>query len=354
MSDRRFDPTPHRRRQARQRGHVARSHDLVSAVLLLAGLGVLAVAGQGLVRFLGGYTASQLGGGAWLSIDAEAVSAHFMTTLGGLARHVLPLFGIVVLGAVAANLAQTGFLFLSERVAPDLSRLDPFRGFARLFSLDNTSRVGFSLAKIVVIGAVAWLDLYAKRDTLLGLGGGTVAQIASFAASVMLWTSLKIGVALLVLALLDYGLQRWKHHRNLKMTPQELREEMRDAEGDPELRARRRRVREQLAFGRLAGAVPRADVVLTGGDGSAVAIRYDAASTAPPTVVAKGIGPLAGRIRQLAARHGVPVIEQGRLAATLHRDVDVGQPIPRAQFGPVARILAQVYQHQGREIPEAA
>jgi len=349
-----LDPTPHRRQEARRQGHVARSHDLVSAVLLLLGLVVLAIAGEELVRFLGGYTAGQLGGAAWLSTDAAAMQAHFVEILRGLSRHLLPLFGLLVLGAVATHLAQGGFLLLPQRVAPDISRLDPLAGLRRLFSLDGTSRLGFALVKILVIGAVAWLDLYAKRDVLLGLGAGTVGQIASFAAGVVLWTSMKIGVALLVLALADYGLRRWKLERDLRMTPQELREEMRNVEGNPEVRARRRRASEQLVTSRLLASVPRADVILSGASGAAVALRYDPASSVPPTLVAKGAGALAERIRQLAARHGVAVVDRRRLAETLHREVDVGRPIPQQHYAAVARILAQVYQQQGRETLDAA
>jgi flagellar biosynthetic protein FlhB len=353
-ADRTFDPTPHRRREARKRGHVARSHDLASAVLLVAGLVVLAVAGGGLVQFLAGYTAHQLGGPAWLSTDAVAMQSHFVQTLRGLSRHVLPIFGLLALGAVVANLGQTGWLFLPDRLAPDVARLDPLRGLRRLFSFDAVARLGLGLVKMLVIGAVAWFDLYAKRDSLLALGGHGVAQIASFAASVLLWTSLKIGVALLVLAVIDYGVRRWKYERDLRMTPQELREEMRDAEGDPEVRARRRRAGEQWALGRVIGAVPRADVVLTDAAGTAVAIRYESGPADVPTLVAKGTGALAARIRQLAARHGVAVLEEKRLAQSLHRDVDVGQAISRDHYAAVARILARVHQHQGRQPADAA
>jgi flagellar biosynthesis protein FlhB len=352
--DRTFDPTPHRRREARKRGHVARSHDLVSAVLLVAGLVVLALVGEGLVRFLGGYAAQQLGGPAWLATDVASVESHFAETLRGLSRHVLPIFGLLVVGAIAANLGQIGWMFLPERVAPDASRLDPLRGLQRLFSFDSASRLGLGLVKILVIGAVAWFDLYAKRDAILAMGGLGVGQIVSFAASVLLWTSLKIGVALLVLAVLDYGVRRWKYERDLKMSPQELREEMRDAEGDPEVRARRRRAAEQWAQGRLLGAVPRADVVLTSGAGLAVAIRYESGPADVPTLVAKGTGSLAVRIRQLAARHGVAVLEERRLAQALHRDVDVEHAIPRDHYAAVARILAQVHQNQARQPADAA
>ncbi|MBN2215805.1 MAG: EscU/YscU/HrcU family type III secretion system export apparatus switch protein, partial [Pirellulales bacterium] len=227
-------------------------------------------------------------------------------------------------------------------------------GLRRLFSPATASRLGFGVLKIVVIGAVAAVDLYAKRETLLALSGGSVAQIASFASAMLLWTSLKIGAALLALALADYGLQRWKHERDLRMTPQELREELRDLEGDPAVRSLQRRMRQELVSDRLLAAVSRADVVLAGASGAAVAIRYNPESSVPPVLVAKGAGELAQRIRRRAVAHGVAVIDRRRLAETLDREVEPGRPIPREHYAAVARILAQVHHQQGRELPEAA
>lgn len=354
MPSRIFAPTPHRRREARKQGHVARSHDLTSAVLVVLGLIVLALGGEGLVRFLGGYAAQQLGGPAWLAVDAASVQSHFADTLRGLGRHVLPLFGLLLVGAIGSNLGQTGWLFLPERIAPDVARLDPLRGLRRLFSLDSASRLGLALIKILLIGAVASIDLYSQRESILALGGQGLAQIALFVAGALLWMSLKIGIALLVLAVLDYGVRRWKYEHDLKMTPQEFREEMRDAEGDPQVRARRRRAAEQWTLGRLAGAVPRANVVLTSAAGLAVAIRYEPGLDDVPTLVAKGTGPLAARIRQLAVRHGVAVLEESRLAQSLHRDVETGHPIPGDHYAAVARILARVHQAQASHPADAA
>ncbi|HLA86337.1 MAG TPA: EscU/YscU/HrcU family type III secretion system export apparatus switch protein [Thermoguttaceae bacterium] len=354
IAERTLDPTRRRRQQAREQGRVARSRDLASAVLLLVGLGALIVGGEGLVRFLSVYTAEQLGGAAWLATDVATMKSHFGGVLRGLARHLLPLFGLLMVGAAAAHLVQTGFLFLPDKAAPDFARLDPIRGLRRLFSLEGTSRLGWGLLKILVIGAVAWFDLSARRDALLGLGTASLPAIASFASSVLLWTSLKIGVALLALGVFDYGLRRWRHERELRMTPQEMREEMRLLEGDPAIRARRRRVQEQGSADRAIHAVSQATVVLAAGDGPAVALRYDPASTAVPTVIAKGDGATAERMRQLAGRHKIPVLDEGRLARTLHRDVAAGRPIPSEHYAAVARILAGLSPCRGGELPGAA
>jgi flagellar biosynthetic protein FlhB len=344
------EPTPHRRQQAREQGQVAKSHDLGSAALLILGLVCLMALGGGLVDFFGEYTRHQLGGDAWLSADPGFTVAEWNRTLLALARTVLPILAILLLVAVGISVLQTGFLFLPEKLAPDLTRLDPIRGFQRIFSLSNAVHLVLGIFKILVVAAVAFVSLYQQRDTILGLTGLEVPEIARYLVQILLWTSVKIGLALLVLALLDYGFQRWKHEQDLKMTPREVREEMKNLEGNPEVIARRRQVQRQLAMHRLSEAVPKADVVISNPTELAVAIQYEPQTMAAPIVVAKGAGVLAQRIRRLALEHGIPIVEKKPLAQALYRDVEVNQPIPEDKYAAVAEVLAYVYQLQGRTI----
>lgn len=345
------EPTPHRRQQAREQGQVAKSQDLASAVLLILGLICLMMLGGGLVDFLGQYTGRQLGGDAWLSVDLDFAVAEWNSALTALARTVLPIFGVLLLGAVGVNLFQIGFLFLPEKLAPDLTRLDPIKGVRRLFSLTNAVRLGFGIFKILVIATVAFVSLYQERDTILGMTGMDVPEIAHYLVQTLFWTAAKIGLALLVLALLDYAFQRWKHEQDLKMTPREVREEMKNLEGNPEVIARRRQVQRQLALNRLSDAVPKADVVITNPTELAVAIQYEPVSMAAPIVVAKGAGVLAQRIRRLALEHGIPIVEKKPLAQALYREVEINHPIPEDKYAAVAEVLAYVYQLQGKTIP---
>ena len=167
--DKTQDATPHRRQEARKQGQVAKSQDLGSAVLLLVGLLVLMMTGGGLIEYLGRYSADQLGGNAWLSADLDSFVRHFNDTLRELGKHLLPIFGLLLLGAIAVNLAQVGFLFLPDKLAPDITRLDPLKGLQRIFSLTSAMRLGFGLFKILVIGVVAAVSLYSQRERILGL-----------------------------------------------------------------------------------------------------------------------------------------------------------------------------------------
>ncbi len=345
------EPTPHRRQKARQEGHVAKSQDLGSAVLLLAGMLALLMSGGALIGFLRQYATRQLGGGAWLSADLDFIMVQWNATLWGLAKYVLPILGLVLLAAIGINVAQIGFLFLPAKLAPDFSRLSLLAGLRRLFSLPNAARLAFGLFKILVIAAVAFISLYSERETILGLTALSTPQIAGYVLKILVGTTIKIGLVLLVLALLDYAFQRWKHEQDLRMTPQEVREEMKNLEGDPQIIARRRLVQRQLVLNRLSTAVPKADVVITNPTELAVAIQYEPESMAAPIVVAKGAGLIAERIRKLALEHGIPIVEKKALARALYRDVDINRPIPHDKYAAVAEVLAYVYQLKGKKIP---
>ena len=164
-----------------------------------------------------------------------------------------------------------------------------------------------------------------------------------------LWTCLKIGVALLVLALLDYGFQWWKHEQDLRMTTQEMREELKTLQGDPQIAARRKAVQRQLALNRIGTAVPKASLVVTNPTELAIAIQYDIETMAAPVVVAKGAGSVALRIRRLALENNIPVVERKELARALFKHVDVGKPIPPEQYAAMAEVLRYVYQLQGKQ-----
>ena len=345
------DPTPHRREEARKQGQVAKSQDLGSAALLMIALLSLMALGGGLINFLGHYARQQLGGKAWLSTDLDFIINHHHDLLKGLAEHLLPIFGVLLVGAIAVNLAQIGVLFLPDKLMPDLSRLDPLKGFKRIFSLSNLMKLIFGLMKMGLVACVAFASLYVDREAVLGLTALEVPQIALYVVDIIFWTTVKIAAALLILAILDYAYQRWKHEQDMKMTQQEVREEMKNLEGNPEVISRRRQVQRQLALNRLGDAVPKADVVVTNPTELAIAIQYDPETMASPIVVAKGAGLIAQRIRLLALENGIPIIEKKPLAQALYREVDVNHAIPQDKYAAVAEVLAYVYQLKGKKMP---
>jgi flagellar biosynthesis protein FlhB len=352
--DKSQDPTPHRRQQAREEGQVAQSPDLASAGILIAGIVVLLILGGQMVEYFARLAQEQLGGEAWLSADRDFAVSQAYSTLLELFQVLAPIFGLLMLAGVLVHVFQTGLLWVPEKLALDFSRLSPLQGFQRIFSLSNAVRLVMGLFKVLIVSLVAFWSLYHRRDEILSVSALDLPQIARFIVDIILWTSLKIAIALLILAILDYMYQRWKHEQDLRMTPQEVREEMKNLQGDPAVIARRRQVQRQLALHRISSAVPKADVVVTNPTELAVAIQYDATTMNAPIVVAKGAGVIAARIRRIALENGVPVLERKPLAQALYRDVDLNRPIPDKMYAAVAELLAYVYQLKGKPLPGRA
>jgi flagellar biosynthetic protein FlhB len=264
---------------------------------------------------------------------------------------LLPILGLMMLGGILSSVMQVGFLWLPERVGLDISRINPASGMKRIFSLSGTARLGFGLFKVVVVSVVAGAVLWAKWDEVLRSTGLDAPVFAKFLVAITLHTVLWIGLALLILAVLDYGYQRWNYEQDLRMTHQEIREEMRNVQGDPQIVARRRAIQRQMVLNRISSSVPKADVIVTNPTELAVAIQYDPLEMAAPVVVAKGAGVLAQRIRRLALENNIPVVERKPLAQLLYKEVDINKPIPTDSYAAVAEVLAYVYQLQGKKVP---
>jgi flagellar biosynthetic protein FlhB len=255
--DKTHDPTPRRRQQAREDGQVVQSRDLASATLLLGSLLVLTFAGGVLIDFLVRTLTTNLGEQAWLSADRDLIVERCSGLAIGLGKALAPILGLMFVVAIFGQLWQTGFLFMPSRLAPDIARLNPAQGLQRLFSWRSIMRVGFGVFKLAVVGTVAYYSLDAQRDELLGMGSLELPQIALGMWQICLSTGLKIGVALVCLGIVDYGYQRWTFERDLRMTPQELREEMRDMQGSRQLNARRKQPLDSIH--KVASIVPTGD-----------------------------------------------------------------------------------------------
>ncbi len=348
------DATPHRRRQAREQGQVVKSMDLNSAGVLLGGLLVVYGLSAGLFDALGAFMSTQLSEAPLANYGAAEFAEQSQSIIDLLATSLLPLLGLMLGVAILLNVGQTGFIFTPSRLSPDISRIDPIKGFGRVFSLTSVMRLGFGVFKILIVAGVAFLSIYARRGELLLVPEWPAAKVGIFLLDILFWTAVQIAAALLLLAILDYWYQRWKHERDLKMTTQEVKDEMKNLEGNPELTARRKQVQRQLILNRLGQDVPKADFVVTNPTHLAVAVQYDMQSMAAPIVVAKGQGSMAERIRRIALEHEIPVLERKPLAQALFHNVEVNQPIPRDHYAAVAEILRYVYELKGKQLPEVA
>ena len=351
FGDKTHEATPYRRQKAREEGQVVRSQDLASAALLVGGLLILWYFGSSVANFLADMARQQLGGDAWLTFSIQDTS-HQAARIGyGLTLAFLPLLGLLALAALVTQMGQFGFLYLPQKLAIDWQRVNPLSNWQRIISWTSAIHLGFGLLKVLLITLVAGWSLWGERGRLMNLTDETTPEIAAYLFHVMLWTSLKIGGALVVLALFDYGYQFWKHEQDLRMTTQELKEEVKQQQGDPQIAARRRQIQRQMVLHRLSTAIPKADVIVTNPTHLAVALQYDHEKMAAPIVVAKGADLLAKRIRELALQNSVPVVERKELARVLYANVEIGQAVPAEQYAAVAEVVRYVYQLKGKKLP---
>lgn len=349
MGEKSEAPTPRRRQEAREEGDVARSADLTSGLILFGSVLLMWAFG---LRMLGALKAMMhtMLAGAWADNTAKPGDVGTVVAVAGdyAAQALLPIaLGVVVL-ALIGGLLQVGIMVTFKPLTPKLSKISPISGAKQLFSLRSLVRFGMSLAKVIVVAAVAAWCVHEDLPALVGLVSLDVQPLLAAAGSLVFWLAIKIAAVLLLLGLLDFAYQKWQKEQEMKMTKQEVKEEFKRMEGDPLVKQRRARVARQLAMQRLAQDVPKADVIVTNPTHYAVALQYDGDSMAAPKVIAKGADYMALRIRQLAAAHGVPVVERPPLARALWRNVEVGQQIPADHYAAVAEILAYVYRMQGR------
>lgn len=352
--DKKHDASPHRRQQAREKGQVARSQDMGSALVLL--LAVLALRwfgpqiGQTVATIMkAGFTQVR-----YWEADPRAASALVAASVLECLQALLPVM-LTVCGIVLINnWFQIGFLFLPDKITVDWKRINPLSGTKRLFDLPNLARLGFGLMKIALVAVVITLGLWGRWDMIMQAQALSVGEIGLLVWDTTIDMCIRTAVVLLLLAVLDYGFQWWKMEQDLKMTDEEMRDEMKMMNGDPHIAARRRQIQRQLVMNRMQSDVPGADVVITNPTELAIAIKFDPTKMAAPVIVAKGAGHVAARIRKVALEAGVPIVERKPLAQALFKNVDIGQPIPVEQYAAVAEVLRYVYQLQGKKLPGLA
>lgn len=348
VGDKTEPPTPRRRRESRDRGQIAKSQELSAAVLLLATFVGLKLFGGGLWRTLSDVMHKSL------KFDSDLQPADLILlgkkVAGEAALSVMPLFITLFVVALLVMYMQVGWLVTLTPVTPTLNKLNPLTGIKRIFSTQSLVKFAQNIVKLSLIVVVIWTVPASIRGKVLLAHTLDFESVFFMAASLVFDVGMRLAIALILLAILDYFYERYRHEKQLKMTKQEVKEEMKRMDGDPVMKRRRREVQLRLAMERLKSTVPQADVVVTNPTHYAIAIRYNTDTMASPEVVAKGVDYLAQRIREIAAAAGVPIVERPSLARLLYSDVEVGKQIPERFFRAVAEVLAYVYELAGRRM----
>ena len=342
-SDKTEEPTLKRLEDARKEGQVARSREFGGAAIL--GLSVLTL-------YVGG---SQFAGGSaqWLrnalqfrredimSAQPLVRTAALMIDLGTV---FLPLIVVGVLAGALAPLVLGGFSFSMKAVSPKLSKLNPIEGLQRLISTRSLIETLKSVVRVSLVIAVGWFTLRGQMDELASLLAEPLPRAMAHGGLMALQLLLNLTIVLVLIAAVDAPIQLWQHRKQLMMTRQQVRDEFKESEGNPELKARVRRLQQEVANRRMMEAVPSADVVLVNPTHYAVALKYEAGRMNAPTVVARGVDELALRIRQVADGNRVTIVSAPPLARALYRESQLGKEIPVRLYAAVAQVLSYVYQ----------
>ncbi len=336
--------SPRRIEQAREKGQVARSRELTTfAVLLAAGAGLMSMGG-GLIEKM----ASMMRHGFTLT---RADAFNSLAMLERLQREslevllaFLPFLLLLVVATVASSMLLSGWLFTFQAVQPDFGRLNPAKGFGRIFSWQAVVELAKAIAKSALIGGVAAWVIWHNVDTLLGLAGEPLGTSLAHLGRLAGHTFLVVVASMVLIVAIDVPFQLWTYAKQLRMTKEEVRQETKESEGDPQIKARIRSLQREAARKRMMAEIPKADVIVTNPTHYAVALRYQDSEMRAPRVVAKGSHLLAERIRALGEENGVPILQAPPLARALYRHADLGDEIPSALYTAVAEVLAYVYQ----------
>jgi flagellar biosynthesis protein FlhB len=341
-------PTERRRTRAREQGNVARSVDLTAAGLMLGAAAVFYMLAIPLCRTLATLTAQSLQTAGHGPITAADATVRIRNILQLVAPNMLAVLLAMMATAFIWNVVQVGILIAPEALMPQFARLNPLAGFRRILSPAALMRLAVSLAKLsIIVGIAAW-SVASMLPWCVQLIGVEPRVTLFYVEGAVVKLAFQLATALIFLALLDFLYQRWKMEQDLRMSKQEIREEMKEMEGDPFMRQRRREAHRKVAQARELRQVRNADVVVTNPTEIAVALKYDPEKMSAPVVVAKGMGEIAASIRRIAAENRIPIIERKEVARALYRNVKVGQPIPMEMYQVFVEIMAYVYHITGR------
>jgi len=344
--DKTEEPTAKRKQDARKKGQVFKSTELNSAVVLLCAFVALKVFGVGLYekmvelveRTFNVYMTKEdlftVNGVMGLAVDLLLLFISAM----------LPIFALVAFMGVVSNLMQSGFLFTTESIKPKFSNINPGKGIKNMLSLKNIAEFFTkSLVKVAIVGILAYNAIKDNYREILNTMNLNASAIGTYIMTTIVDLGIQISMFLMVFAAVDVIVQMRKHKKQLRMTKQEIKEEYKQTEGNPQIKGKIKQKQRQMALNRMMQEIPKADVVITNPTHFAVAIKYDPEKSDAPIVLAKGQDYIALRMKEIAKENKVQVVENKALARSLYAAVDIGDPIPEELYQAVAEVLAYVY-----------
>jgi len=337
-------PTPKKKKEATEKGQVAKSQDVNSALILLSGVLLMLFLGGSMMmrmRDTMGMICKNL---YYENFDVDTCVGLLMDISIKNLKGVLPIMGgFMVVGAIASY-SQVGFVFSRKALIPEFKKINPLSGVKNLFSKKSLIKTVMSLVKLSIMSGIAYVSIRKDLEPLMELVSMRTEAIFSSASGLIFGITLKIAIILLILALLDFVYQRWQHSKDLMMSKNEVKQEAKQTDGDPLIKARIKSTQREMSRKRMMQAIPDADVIVTNPTHYAVALKYDAATMDAPKVIGKGVDLIALKIREVAAKHDIPIVEDRILARVLYSTIEIDSDVPPKLYQAVAKVLSYVYQ----------
>lgn len=337
-------PTPKKLTQAREKGQVPRSREFTTVMVLIASAVAMLFLGKRMIQSIADVMIDSMTFSRKEIFNPVEMSLHFLSSLETIAFDLGSFLAVTLLAALIAPASIGGWNFSAQAMGFKPEKLDPLKGMKRIFGPQGLIELVKALGKFILIGTIATLILWNLRDQLLTLGKQEVEVAMADLGYLVVWVFLALSSSLLLIASIDVPFQHWNHNRQLKMTKQEVKDENKDTEGNPEVKGRIRRLQIELSQQRMMQDIPQADVVITNPTHYAVALRYDQTSRGAPIVVAKGADLIAQQIRMVGEANEIPVLEAPPLTRAIYYSTEIGNEIPSGLYIAVAQVLAFVFQ----------
>ncbi|CDQ19728.1 flagellar biosynthesis protein FlhB [Halobacillus karajensis] len=336
--------TPKKRQDTRKKGQVPKSQDVNTGFLLLLVFGALFILGPYMEGTLTGMYKVAFNEYIHRELTEEQTHSMFVEMTMEISKIMAPIMGVAIVAGIASNLLQVGIMFTGEPLKLDLKKLDPIKGAKRIFSARALVELMKSLLKISLVGVITFSIIWINKDQMMMMSQKSVEGALAFFGTITILMGVDSALALLLLSVLDYTYQKYDHEKNIRMSKKDIKDEHKNIEGDPQIKAKIKEKQRQMSASRMMSEVPEADVVITNPTHYAIAIKYEETKSDAPFVVAMGVDFLALKIKEVAQSHHVTIVENRSLARALYQHSEVDQPIDEQFYKAVAEVLAYVYQ----------
>ncbi|NOQ80558.1 MAG: flagellar biosynthesis protein FlhB [Gammaproteobacteria bacterium] len=347
------DPTEKKKTESRKKGQIPRSKELTTLFMLLAAIIGIMIFAKDMVEVITDIMRHNFSIERATLFAPEQLFTHLKAELAAMLKALLPLFILMLITAVLSSAILGGFNFSGESLIPKLSKMNPIKGLKKMFGTQGLIELVKSIFKILLLGSIAVYFLWQAKNELYGLSEETFPGSFIHAMELVSWQFLLVSLGMIVVAAIDVPYQLWSNTKQLKMTKQEVKDESKNTDGNPEIKGRQRQLQRDMAMQRMMGDVPKADVIITNPTHYAVALQYDTDGSGAPVMLAKGADLVALQIRNVAQANDIPIMEIPALSRAIYYSVEIGHEIPGGLYVAVAQVLAYIFQLKNGDVTEA-